>query len=277
MNTKLMLKAFLLLMVTTAAHGAQRIVGGDIADKNEFPYIVSLQQKGFWGQSYSHICGGSLIRPNWVLTAAHCVNDKKAKASNFLIKIGLQNLKDTQGVETVKVTKIIVHPKNNAEKMDFDYALLQLEKPSNHPVVALNAEEISVPENQGTAPMTIVAGWGTTSESSDVSPILRKVSVPLATNATCAKGYPDAITDQMICAGYSSGGKDSCQGDSGGPLIIKENNGEIRLVGLVSWGEGCARPNKLGVYSKVNVAVNWINETVKKKKTRELSFIDWVK
>jgi trypsin len=87
---------------------------------------------------------------------------------------------------------------------------------------------------------------------------LQKVDVPLVSPAMCDKGYPGEITNTMICAGLEEGGKDSCQGDSGGPLVVTDNNNQKVLVGVVSWGYGCARPGQYGVYSKVNAAYDWI-------------------
>ena len=105
------------------------------------------------------------------------------------------------------------------------------------------------------------SGWGTLSSGSSALPnILQKVDVPLVNTADCnsAAAYGGDITDRMVCAGLQAGGKDSCQGDSGGPLFASEADGSFKLVGVVSWGEGCARPNKYGVYSKVNIMVDWI-------------------
>ena len=88
--------------------------------------------------------------------------------------------------------------------------------------------------------------------------MLRKVDVPLVSSKRCEAAYPDQISDTMICAGLDKGGKDSCQGDSGGPLLVKLADGTRALAGVVSWGEGCARPQKFGVYSKVNAVTAWI-------------------
>ena len=247
------------LPLAHAQQKVQKIVGGVVSNKGEFPFIISLQKTSFFGGS-SHICGGSLIRSNWVLTAAHCVVG--ASASKFAIKIGLHNLNDSSGVEKMKATKIFVHPSYNSNTSDYDYALIKLDKASRFRTIALNRDELSIPDNQNIAQLVTVAGWGTTSEGGSIPNTLRKVTIPLASKNLCSRAYPNSITARMICAGNSSGGKDSCQGDSGGPLVIKENNGEQRLVGVVSWGDGCARPNKFGIYSKVNVGASWIDQTV---------------
>jgi trypsin len=138
-----------------------------------------------------------------------------------------------------------------------DYALVQLSGDSKFAPIALNTKELSGKVD------FVTTGWGTTSEGSQsISKILMKVGVPMVSQETCAAAYPDAINGSMICAGYPNGGKDSCQGDSGGPLVTG-NGSNMTLAGVVSWGEGCARPNKYGVYSKVNAALTWINSTAK--------------
>ncbi|MHB0996306.1 MAG: serine protease [Elusimicrobiales bacterium] len=223
---------------------AEKIVGGVQATKGEFPFIVSLRS------SYgSHFCGGSLIKKNWVLTAAHCVEGGYLKG----VAIGLNNQADTVGVEKFTVLQIVKHPGWNTNTMENDFALVKLSADSAYEPIALNAKEITSKVD------FVTAGWGTTSEGGSVSKNLMKVTVPFVDKQTCLKAYSD-VTDSMICAGYPEGGKDSCQGDSGGPLMMGTGSARV-LAGVVSWGEGCARPNKYGVYSKVNGALDWINKT----------------
>lgn len=223
------------------------IVGGTNAAKGEFPFIVSLQSS-----SGSHFCGASLIKKGWVLTAAHCV----ASGAPARVVIGLHDRTKPDGdTETFTPSQVIVHPQNNAETMDFDFALIRLPSDSKFAPVELNTDEI-----RGSVDF-VTAGWGTTSEGGFSLPrVLQKVTVPFVTNDACAKAYPNQTTNTMICAGLPQGGKDSCQGDSGGPLVMG-SGADRKLVGVVSWGEGCARPNKFGVYGKVAAAMAWIEQT----------------
>ena len=231
-----------------------KIVGGSEAAIGEFPYIVSLQ-----AASYGHFCGGSLIKKNWVLTAAHCVKGGTIKN----VVIGLHDQKQTANAEFIAPKRIIAHPSYNSSTTDWDYALIELSKDSSYTPVPLNTSEIAISDD-GTPVMATVAGCGTTSEGGYSLPnLLQKVDVPLVSHDSCNKSYSNKITDRMICAGYAEGGKDSCQGDSGGPLVAKGDDGQTYLIGVVSWGRGCARAGYPGIYSKVNAAVDWINANAK--------------
>jgi trypsin len=231
----------------------QKIVGGIEASLGEFPYIVSLQS------GTSHFCGGSLIKKDWVLTAAHCVRAN----SSFNIVIGLHDRTDLKNAEIMKIKKIIAHPKYNSQTMDSDFALVKLDRESKYTPVALNAVEISIPNIADGEILSTTACWGATKEGSYGLPKnLQKVDVPLVNQEQCLEGYPDEITDTMICAGLVEGGKDSCQGDSGGPLVVKDQNNQDVLVGVVSWGYGCARPKLFGVYSKVSSVAKWIETEI---------------
>ncbi len=231
----------------------QKVVGGHPATKNQLSFQVSLQS-----ESGSHFCGGSLIKKNWVLTAAHCVQG----SSPIKVITGLYDRDDKTGTETFSTVKIIPHPQFDATTFDFDYALIQLSSDSAFRPIELNKIEVDIPllpEKD----LVWTSGWGITSEGFyDLSKILQEVELPLVTKKDCnaAAAYNGRITDRMLCAGLIQGGKDSCQGDSGGPLFSRQASGDFTLLGVVSWGEGCARANKFGIYSKVNPMVDWIEQ-----------------
>lgn len=237
-----------------------KIVGGVEASQGEFPYIVSLRAK-----PYGHVCGGSLIAQNWVLTAAHCV--KGITISE--IWVGVHDQQDTRASEkfTIKPAQIFAHKKYNSSTMDYDYALIRLNKNSSFSPVAINEVELDLDNN---SIVSTTAGWGTLTEGGSSPDLLQKVDVPLVSQSICnaPDSYAGDITDRMICAGLPEGGKDACQGDSGGPLVVKQN-GQDYLVGVVSWGYGCARPTLYGVYSKVNAVADWVKTTIAKQASQQ--------
>ena len=231
------------------------IVGGEIADKSAWPWIVSLNKYD------SHWCGGSLIAPQWVLTAAHCVVDRSRNARSskiYTVAVGAHRLSDVS--QKIKVSKVIIHPDYDDDTMVNDVALLKLEKPVNN-IQLLGLNSITSLPKAGTN--ATVMGWGALWEDGDYPDILRQVTLPIVSNTTAnkAQSYGGEITQEMLAAGFSTGGKDSCQGDSGGPLVIKEN-GQWLQVGVVSWGHGCARANKYGIYARVSKYVNWIEDRI---------------
>lgn len=231
-----------------------KIVGGVEATAGEFPFIVSLHG------SSGHFCGASLIKKNWVLTAAHCVQGSTIRK----VVIGLHDQRNAAKAESIKTKRVIPHPQYDDKNADFDFALIELETDSKYEPVVINTEEIEIPADSDSQIMATVAGWGATKENSFGLPSrLQKVNVPLVSKETCNQNYKNVITDRMLCAGYPRGGKDSCQGDSGGPLFVRTALGQTLLIGVVSWGEGCARANLPGVYAKVNEAVTWIEQTAR--------------
>jgi len=241
---------------TSASPIKGMIVGGENAAQGEFPYIVSLRTRG------RHFCGGSLIHAKWVLTAAHCIRG----ATVDQVWIGLLNQNDSASAEKMRPVRSIVHEQySSVSGSGWDFALIELPQNSSFAPVSLVENEIVISDVEGEQTPSITAGWGTTSEGSSSLPnALQKVAVPLVSQTACnaAVAYNGSINDSMICAGLKAGGKDSCQGDSGGPLLVKDETGKDYLAGVVSWGQGCARPNKYGVYSKVSAAFAWINQKI---------------
>lgn len=226
-----------------------RIVGGEVVSISQAPYQISLLYNGF------HICGGSLISKTKVLSAAHCVH--KQSSSAFSIRTGSNRM--GFGGKVVKVTNVTAHPLYNPQNVDYDFSILNLE---DYEEKGITQSFVSLPEHGEEVEdgvMLMVSGWGNTRNSSESNRLLRAVKVPKFNQEKCNRAYQiyGGVTDRMICAGYDKGGKDACQGDSGGPLVDVEKK---TLVGVVSWGYGCAVPNYPGIYSKVSSVREWIKE-----------------
>jgi secreted trypsin-like serine protease len=234
------------------------IVGGIEAKQNFWPWQVSLKSFGF------HVCGGSIINDQWILTAAHCFDREKPEPWSAVAgRNELWVILPTPGEKTYNATKIIRHENYRPSKSNLnDIALVKLntkiEYTDQIQPVCLPTKDIgSLDGTMGT-----VAGWGTISESGEISKELRQVDVPIISNEKCQANYVGAsIAAGMICAGYYEGGKDACQGDSGGPFVIN-TSGKYTQVGVVSWGRGCARPNQPGVYTRVSEYLEWINAKI---------------
>lgn len=241
---------------TQAGAVTQRIIGGTDASSGAYPWMVSIQSGG------QHFCGGSLIADQWVLTAAHCVEDQQA--SRVQVAVGEHDLNNNKdGAQNRQVSKIIIHPQRQRNGEDHDIALLKLDKAVSGKTVTQATAALTNGLASGTT--LVVMGWGNQSTTGEKFPhTLNEVQVPLVSNATCKQNYAgrNEITDNMICAGFPQGGKDSCQGDSGGPLVYQQN-GQWHQVGIVSFGEGCAQPNYPGVYARVANYNDWVAEQMK--------------
>jgi len=259
MNLKYLVLTFFILSLITAVPAREKIVGGEESAPDAWPWAVALVRSNNSNAKDGQFCGGTLIKPNWVLTAAHCVSGKVA--SRIDIVLGRHDLETNEG-ERIRAKRIIAHDEFDMEVLTNDIALIELQKPSKQVPLAYLTPSL---ENL-TQPRTIltVIGYGTASEGADDIPgTLYQVNVPVVTQQVCQASYSDnEIVDSMLCAGYSKGGKDSCQGDSGGPLVVPDQSGRYFLAGVVSWGDGCARPDKYGVYTRVSKFNNWIEQNI---------------
>ncbi|MDO9105618.1 MAG: trypsin-like serine protease [Methylovulum sp.] len=241
-------------LMLTAQAADTNIVGGHDATPGQWPWVVSLSVKNVFPYD-GQFCGGTLISPTWVITAAHCMQGETVKTLDVIANIF--DLSVDKG-QRVAVKRIIVHPDYNARSEDNDLALLQLTKP---------VHASSLPLIKGTATLAgtdaTVIGWGLLNENEDTYPsILQEVVVPIKSDAQCKSSNGEgSITESMMCAGLAAGGKDSCQGDSGGPLMVIQARKWV-LAGITSWGTGCARPKLYGVYTRVSRFVSYINQTI---------------
>jgi len=242
-------------IISTSAYSMPtvRIIGGAESNPDTYPWMVSLQSKG--GE---HFCGASLISNQWILTAAHCVNEDKA--DNLQVVISEFDLKTKSQQEVTRSISQISYHKDYGD--DNDIAILKLSSPVEKTPIALATPELMSSFNTGDT--LRVMGWGNRSTSGEDFPnILHEVQVPLADHGTCKTNYQSEsidITDNMICAGLADGGKDSCQGDSGGPLVFQKDNHWYQ-AGVVSFGVGCAQANFFGVYTNVANYLTWIEAT----------------
>ena len=232
------------------------IVGGTEVDPAcpdcKYPFMVSLKHDDF-----GHICGGSLIREDWVVTAAHCVTvgwgfTIPINPDEFTAEIGLHNVYNTPESESHEVDQIIIHPNRNyANNIDSDYALLHLATPSSFEPLQLITQD----EHDNEPYMANIMGWGNIYYNGPASNVLLEVYIPI--DDICGN-YPDTqITENHMCAGDSDGGENTCHGDSGGPLIITNEEGEYEQIGIVSWAYGCADAGYPTVYSRIWPQLDW--------------------
>lgn len=234
---------------------AQRIVGGDQSTVGDFPYFVEMGG-----------CGGALVAPDVVLLAAHC-----DEWTGFQISVGAFERRSTNyGAKDRFCEEWKPHPEfgKGGSSINNDFALCKLNEPvdidQSRVELVLN-EESSVPSD---GRELIVMGLGALAETVPGPKFLHNVTVPALSTGACNApvSYNGAVTDQMLCAGFPQGGKDSCQGDSGGPLVERIPQGDGTFVdlhvGIVSWGQGCAQPDKPGVYARTSSATSFLRETI---------------
>ncbi|NXL72266.1 TM11E protease, partial [Leptocoma aspasia] len=235
--------------------GVERITGGQRAREGEWPWQAGIQLDG------THRCGASIISNTWLVTAAHCfreVKDPRRWTASFGILLRPPKQKKF-------VRRIIVHERYGNHLLDHEYDVAVVELASAIEFTS-DVHSVCLPEASHVFPdntTCFVTGWGALENDGECYSVnqLRQAEVRIISTAICNRRqvYSGAITPGMLCAGYLEGEVDACQGDSGGPLVHANSRGIWYLVGIVSWGDECGKPNKPGVYTRVTYYRNWIH------------------
>ncbi|XP_062870655.1 coagulation factor XI-like isoform X2 [Trichomycterus rosablanca] len=233
-----------------------KIFGGVNTLPGKWPWQISLQRGG------KHICGGSIIASQWIITAAHCLTQPYTQLS---VRTGLTKLSEKgTGYE---LENIIIHPQYNENSLINDIALLKTNKPITfsdyvRPVCLMEAKN----EPSFLGKKCTVTGWGRLSSGS-YPDVLQEAQMPLMSTENCASLLANdgwgiyKVLPTNLCAGYPEGGIDACDGDSGGPLVCKDED-MWYLAGLTSWGVKCGQPNKPGVYTRISSYLQWIRNAL---------------
>ncbi|MCA2407285.1 trypsin-like serine protease [Rhizobium leguminosarum] len=261
-----------------AGEDGGRVIGGQTAKKGEWPWQVKIlapdpEQRGRFG---GH-CGGSLISPRWILTAAHCVTSGRSGkqdlfARDLLIVEGKSKIDKVIAVDGpdkpgLAVEEVIIHEDFDRKVFANDIALIKLSEPAkSKPAILASASDDEV---EAAGHPAVVTGWGYTKadhgwDDKYLPTELQEVELPIVPREDCRAAYRDSsmrmnpIDERNVCAGYAEGGKDACQGDSGGPLVTQRPDKRWIQLGIVSWGAGCAEAEHYGVYTRVAAFRDWI-------------------
>ncbi|XP_066242489.1 transmembrane protease serine 11B-like [Saccopteryx leptura] len=227
-----------------------RIVNGKKALAGAWPWQASMQWNG------QHRCGASLISRRWLLSAAHCF-EMRNNSEDWTVNFGTVVNKPFM---TRKVQNIISHENYSIAGIHNDIALVQLAEGVTFSKyirkICLPEAKMKLSENDS----VVVTGWGTLYMNGPLPHILQEAFVKIINNKVCNAPHALSgfVTDKMLCAGFMSGKTDACQNDSGGPLAYPDSRNIWHLVGIVSWGDGCAKENKPGVYTRVTAYRDWI-------------------
>jgi trypsin len=211
------------------------IVGGEQASNSAVPWMVALTTSA----TESAYCGGALVAPDRVVTAAHCIAGYEP--NRVRVVVGRTDLRSSEG-EDRTVLRVWMHPDYRSPMGGADVAVLTLDRSVPYDTLPLETDQNAYPPGRAAT----VLGWGYTSEGGPSSPSLRRAELPLVSDAVCAATFRQFARRLMVCAGNPDGGVDACYGDSGGPLVA-----DGRLIGITSWGSGCARARTPGVFVRV--------------------------
>ena len=238
----------------TAQHGDAKLQKVEAASA---PYQVALVYRGYNNAHEGYFCAGSLIDPQWVLTAAHCLS-AHTKPSDLKIAVGSAKLSQSKLLPAMKIVR---HRAFDRNSMVNDIALIKLSV-AIHDMQPVSLADFKI-ERQAldSAQRAIVSGWGSSAfRPKTISDDLLYVTVPIISQGTCSKNYNSGVTDKMICAGGKNA--DACSGDSGGGLVMSYKDHRY-LEGIVSWGENCGDRKKPGVYTRVPSYLDWIKTHMK--------------
>jgi len=240
-----------------------RIVGGiKVDNRSTFAYQVSIKYKS------RHICGGAILDSNSIVTAAHCCfdsNNKVISANYLTVVVGDLNLFRNMSTTVVRnVQYVFTHEDYSSKTIANDIAIMRIHGTFGQWNSNVQAIGLS-PKLPSPSTQCVISGWGLLRQGAkDPSPDLYYARVPIIDKKTCEDAYKNDIKSGMFCAGFMSGNIDACQGDSGGPLVCQNS-----LTGIVSWGEGCAQPNRPGVYTDVAKYSKWIKKQLKRSSSSE--------
>ncbi|XP_063284122.1 chymotrypsin-like elastase family member 1 isoform X2 [Pelobates fuscus] len=241
--------------------GSSRVVGGTDAIKNSWPWQISLQVLS--GGGWYHICGGTLIRSNWVLTAAHCVDSY----DTYRVSLGDHNIYESEPTrQVISVDKVISHAQWNTNDVSAGYDVAVIRLATN--AVLNNAVQLAqLPESNvilaNNHPCT-VTGWGYTSTNGAVAAVLQEAPLPVVDHKTCSGllYWGSTVKTSMVCAG-GNGAQSGCFGDSGGPLNCLVNGGyEVHGVTSFVSSRGCNAIRKPTVFTRVSAYTSWINDNI---------------
>ncbi|XP_061168027.1 uncharacterized protein LOC133176972 [Saccostrea echinata] len=240
-----------------------KIFSGFNADYGMFPWQVAIRKiifKTRTRQIDAHHCGGTILSPSWILSAAHCFDDEVK--SRLLVRVGDLNNKDPDPYEEeFEIEEIYMHEEYDDVTYVNDIALIKITPKDGRGItMGLYVQPVCLPTETTVYDVDLdcyISGWGKTELGSPN--LLKYAQIPIIKQRTCRRLYKGSLSDSMFCAGYIKGGADTCQGDSGGPMVCKVN-GKYTAMGATSWGRGCGDPNSPGVYTNVKSHLQWIRE-----------------